>query len=765
MSKTKKIIFEILKYMVFFTCFMLLFRSGIKGLIFPFAFGFFYSLVWCNQKIYYLAPLYILAAYLHSFNLDMVFCALATVGVLAIAYFIHLKIKKPMKVWLLALYALISQALYVYLSVVAQANILIIVSTLVIGLLFLFTTTTFLSALIIRGLSSRLRMSELLGGAILLIAVCCGLSEFELYGFEFVKFLAILIILVASVSTQTVWTITLSAVMGLGTLLNSGNPVFVAPFMIFGLCACCFRFGKKYIQVVALLLCELFIGYFLSLYYSYTWVNILPCVLAILIYIAIPNVFFEKVKASFVGMGQNLAMKNIVNRNREGLLRRFNDLAEVFCEMDKVFRGMMKGGMTPQQARELLKSEIKDKLCYNCSEKNKCHRVYEREMESVLDELCLLALERKNINLLDIPPFLVARCFNLNTLVSLLNDTATQYKQYSSLIENVDASKFLIAQQLSGISKIMQSLADEVGKNVIFDNSKENKIIDELSYNNIICNEAVIYQQNPNILNITLVIQNEDSNKAKISKVVSKVMGVPMTISSQNSATISGWKLVTLKNSPKFDVAFGTAGISKATSEVSGDCYSLIRIENDKFMMALCDGMGSGEQAQNVSSLAIGLIENFYKAGFDNEIILSSVNNLLALATTDDMFSALDICVLDLKNGIADFIKLGASIGFVKHITHTTLLKGDSLPIGIVKEMKPAVSKIILSQNDTVILCTDGISDSFETEDDFEAFINNITTINPQEIAQAILDRAINNNNGTPQDDMTVLVGRLYAKL
>ena len=103
-------------------------------------------------------------------------------------------------------------------------------------------------------------------------------------------------------------------------------------------------------------------------------------------------------------------------------------------------------------------------------------------------------------------------------------------------------------------------------------------------------------------------------------------------------------------------------------------------------------------------------------------------------------------------------------MGYVRHITHTTVLKGDSLPIGIVKELKPSIFKIILSQNDIVILCTDGVSDSFESEQQMQDFVNNITTVNPQEIAQQILDKAIENDNGTPQDDMTVLVGKLYAK-
>ena len=42
--------------------------------------------------------------------------------------------------------------------------------------------------------------------------------------------------------------------------------------------------------------------------------------------------------------------------------------------------------------------------------------------------------------------------------------------------------------------------------------------------------------------------------------------------------------------------------------------------------------MGSGEKANKTSSLTIGLIKNFYKAGFDNNIYnaISSLKNTSA---------------------------------------------------------------------------------------------------------------------------------------
>lgn len=54
-----------------------------------------------------------------------------------------------------------------------------------------------------------------------------------------------------------------------------------------------------------------------------------------------------------------------------------------------------------------------------------------------------------------------------------------------------------------------------------------------------------------------------------------------------------------------------------------------MKTDNGKCIVALCDGMGSGSNAEKMSETAIGLVENFYRAGFDSDTILSCVNHLL----------------------------------------------------------------------------------------------------------------------------------------
>ena len=205
----------------------------------------------------------------------------------------------------------------------------------------------------------------------------------------------------------------------------------------------------------------------------------------------------------------------------------------------------------------------------------------------------------------------------------------------------------------------------------------------------------------------------EDKNNLKLIEIVSKICGFKMMVDSINDTKRSGWSLVCLKTAPKYDVVFGTSFITKAGSEVSGDSYSLIKIDSDKFMMALCDGMGSGKKAERTSNLSMNIIENFYKAGFDNELILSSANKLLSLGN-DEIFSALDLCVIDLRKCYLDSIKLGAPAALIRGKKGIKIVEGNALPLGILSDIKPSIKKEILSESDTIILATDGIIDSID---------------------------------------------------
>ena len=220
---------------------------------------------------------------------------------------------------------------------------------------------------------------------------------------------------------------------------------------------------------------------------------------------------------------------------------------------------------------------------------------------------------------------------------------------------------------------------------------------------------------------------------------------------------------VTLTQKSKYDCVFGLSSCSKAGEMECGDCHSIIRLSKNKFLLALCDGMGSGKNAHTMSAITLGLIENFYKVGFDNEIIIESVNKLLAVNNQEN-YATLDICVLDLDKCVADFIKVGAPFGLIKREANIEKVEGGALPIGALDTITPVVSKTVITIKDIIILATDGITDAFETEENLIEYVSKLATNNPQAVADSILNEALTLNNMSAKDDMTVLVARTYLK-
>lgn len=751
---------NILKYLFFFLLMWLTKSTSINNVFYPFGFGTFFSLVWCNQSILILSPLYLLASYLVRFSLMDLYASIGTTLVLLISYGIHLKLKKPIKPAVLLVYAVISQAVKVYLQISTGVAWYISLGELVFGLLFMFACMRLMETTIVKGLNGRLTAIEIICGCAFLTVVSASITPLEIYGFKIIKMFAVFAILFCCVCFDLKTTFLCGSVIALGTVVPTNNAVLVAPIILWTLASICFAYKNKFFPSIALLTTEVLCGYYFEFYYGYDILSFAPCLAGTLIFLCIPHKYIEMFRTYYNSNISKLTMQNLLEQNRNTMKKRLGELERVFAEMDKVFRSMIKGKMAKEELKTLMHNDLCSKLCESCPDKNRCYRTYYDETKQTIKTLIDTSFEKGRVTLIDMPSTLTSRCHKVNQMVFEVNNQINQYKNYASLVGSIDTSKMLIAEQLYGVSKIMGQLSQEMSKTPKFDKSKERQIIDELTYNNIICSDVLLYHENNNAICATLAVRKEDKLKALIPKIVSKVCKTKMCVVEENSSAKAGYEILNMRVSPKFDAVFGTANCTKTTSSSSGDCYSLIRMTGDKILMALCDGMGSGEKAERASNTAISLVENFYKAGFDSDIILSVVNKFLSLGS-EDVFSCLDLCVLDLSCGMGDFVKLGAVNGFIKHHDTTEVIECGSLPLGIVSSAEPTITHKMLCGGDMIVLCTDGITDSFASDEALQDFINNTQTLNPQTLADTLLDTAIKNNNNSAPDDMTVIVAKI----
>ena len=752
---------SLLKFVIFIFLFFVLFKANINNILSPFAFGMLFALTWANQKVYLLAPAYLVAGLLNQFSFENAISLLCTLFVLILPYFIHILCKKNMKKWEFGIFAVLSQTAQVVFEILSGFSPILSVVNIVLGTLFMYSSIVIFEALIIRGFTNKLTSLELVSLFTIVLSLSAGLVNLNIYNFSFLKLFVSFLILVFAYSSTPILTLLVAITGGLGALLSSNNPMYVTPFVLWALLALIFKNHHKIFMIVGVLCVEVLAGIYFNLYTNFGIVEVLPLILSSLSFFLIPKKVLNEIAVIFNFSKDRLAMKNVVNRNRELLHKRLGNLAEVFNDMNIIYRNMLKKNMTRKDVTKILNEEICDKICSYCPERNHCHRTFQEDTKKVFDELINVAFDRGKVTLLDIPSYLTSRCKQTSAILGSVNALTSQYKKYLTMMSDVDTSKVLIADQLLGISKVISSLSKEVESNISFDTVRENKILDELTYHNVVCIDAVVYEKDIHTEIASLVVRNEDSARLRIEDCVGKVCGCKMALYESFPSVRPNYTVLNLRTAPRFDCIFGIAQKTKENSKVSGDTYSLVRLDGDRILFAISDGMGSGERAEDVSEISISLIENFYKAGFDNEIILSTVNKLLNLHK-EDIFSALDIGVIDLRNGIVDFIKMASPVTHILNEDGVKVITSSTLPMGIVEDLNPIVKKEVINANDYIIMVSDGISDSFENDEVFKEEIKSLKIKNPQELADTILNKALNQNNGYAVDDLTVLVLKIF---
>lgn len=113
--------------------------------------------------------------------------------------------------------------------------------------------------------------------------------------------------------------------------------------------------------------------------------------------------------------------------------------------------------------------------------------------------------------------------------------------------------------------------------------------------------------------------------------------------------------------------------------------------------------MGSGKNANDLSERAVKTIENFFEAGFSEDVVMEVSNKILTRHATGDGFSAVDIMVLNLNTGAVNFIKLGATFTVIKSGDEPEIIEGNALPMGVVENVQPFVTRRVLSE--TTLRC------------------------------------------------------------
>lgn len=332
--------------------------------------------------------------------------------------------------------------------------------------------------------------------------------------------------------------------------------------------------------------------------------------------------------------------------------------------------------------------------------------------------------------------------------------------------DSINGGLKILFQQFKGVSEILKNLASDMNQEIEFLSDMEDSIKVELDRNGFDVKDVYVLKKGERIevrIMKKLCYGSRECLK-NVIPIVSKCVGKKMILMRDRCAIDEDMRTccLVLEEDNKYDVV--TAVVSTAKEKINGDNFTFFEIPYGKYMMALSDGMGTGERAARESKLALRLIERFSKVGFSKEAAIKCVNSLMALRNIE-CFSTLDVCLLDRYTGEAEFIKMGSSSTFIKRKEGVDVIRSRQLPLGIINDVDVFSRNSSLRDGDILVMVTDGILDAndfVKREQWLKQLIQEVDGT-PQEIAQKISEETLKLMRGNVKDDMTVMVSKVIA--
>ncbi len=630
--------------------------------------------------------------------------------------------------------------------------------TVIAAVIFLIASifSVALKALFKKVLKCRLRGEELVFTLFFFVMIGVGICRF--LGLNAYMGTALFVLLLFSAVTKDATVLLCAFTLSLPPLFTTGAAF--EKFFLYGAAICLFVKSGRLATACAALIVFFGYGYFEGLYlYPAPLLvqSVLSVVLPVMLFVLIPTTIVREIENKIVFYREKHLTRIAINRNRAAIGEKLFEISAVFREIQSTFLSLSNHD-ADNGAKEYIRGFVMETTCQRCPNYAHCKA---QKADEYLDRLIEIGCLKGKTSLIDIPRGLSELCVNQSGILYALNKQIGEYKRHRLEAENAAAGRNLLATQALGISEILKNLALEQSEPLRLYTDRERTLSAALMNAGIVCSEILVYgdEDNPTVS----LLSFGRADVIKIATVVGHVFQTEMIISERISLNDEKFCCI-LRKKPNFDAAFGVASRKKSGETVCGDTHSVIKIDERKFMVALSDGMGSGEYARRVSESTISLLESFYRAKMPSPLVLTAVNRLLTFHK-EERFACVDIAVVDLGDGIADVIKIGSPLGFILSGNTVKVLETHSLPMGILDALRPDTARYQLQENDILLFLSDGIADAFGSASDLYEVLRSIPTSNPQELADCLLESALRAYGGKAKDDMTALAVRLFKPL
>ncbi len=633
--------------------------------------------------------------------------------------------------------------------------------------------TRALPALRKSGHLASLRKEEIVGGALLVVAFLTGLSELRIAGVELKNVAGRALVLFTAFTGGSGFAAATGTLVGMVPSITAViAPGMVAVYSFSGLLAGMFRGFGRVGTCIGFILGNVLLSIYLT-DYAKLITTFAETALAIGLFMAVPP---KRLFAARTLVRNSLFSNNSKSvdekRIREYTAGKIREYARIFGELSRACQEIScEARVYEENNLQSLFNGISTKVCKGCSLYRVCwEKEFYKTYRSVMDMLSYIELNGR-LTPENIPPEIQKRCARLKELAVTVNCLFENYRQARVWQRKITEGRDIVTGQLDGIALIIQNLAHELKSDIRMREDIEAILRSELTkagYN--ILDLTVTGEGNDHLeVNITCPSCGGNMKCAEgINPLVSRILSQPLTVLNANYCTKkTGEPVCEFKLLPAraFTVEMGFASAAKNSNLISGDSYSIFDLQDGKFALALSDGMGAGVKAAAESRATITLLEKLLETGFNKQTAVKTVNSILVLGSPDETFTTIDLAVIDLMKGVVDFVKIGSTPSFIKRGDQVSMVRANTLPVGIINSIEVEAIQQPLGCNDLLIMVSDGLLNSVRDDQASESWVlealQNAITTDPQNIADLLLNKAVLNSGGVVDDDITVIVARL----
>lgn len=614
---------------------------------------------------------------------------------------------------------------------------------------------------------------EIISLCIVISLAIAGMKDIELLSFSIRNIIGVFLVLLFSYHKGVTMGTTIGITIGLITSLSTSDiTVIISVYAISGLLSGLFKELGKIGVSLGFIIGNIMVTFYIN-GLTVSIIGLKEIIVAIIIFI---------VSSKYIK--ENNAMSEILNdlesdgiysnRVKDMIYKRLQEFSYVFEELGQTFKKVsQKERQLEQKDISKFVDSIHNEVCEGCPMNKICWENDFYNTYNSMFELMSIIEHNGKVTENSMPNNFKKRCIRHNTLINKSNYIFDVYKLNLKWEKKIVESRVIVSQQLEGVSSIIKDLADEIINDFKFKDDVEKIIWNELKNKNIDVKDVNVIESKNGKFELYIDISrrhDEDIVYDEILPIASKIVGYNLMSEKlfSNKDKQNKTKRFKLIKANRYDAITKVSTSKDSLSTVSGDSYTFGERYNDYFAV-LSDGMGVGYNANVESSLVISLLEKFLEAGYDKELAIKTINSILVLKSDDEMLATIDMSIIDLYKAKCKFIKIGSASTFIKKKNEVKIINSNSLPIGILKDVDFNIYEEVLENGDFIIMMSDGVLDcnvkELNKENWMKNVIKSINSVNPQTIADKIIEAALDVSELDEKDDMTVLVTKIWKTM